>query len=100
MRLDGFHPAALPPRPKRPAQVPAEQVTAHTAPAAVQPARAVSAQVVERAAAVGEYIPARQGASQPVHGHANQALASYQSMAALPDVEDEPGGIYGIDVFV
>lgn len=100
MRLDGFHPQALPRRPKGPAQVPAEQVTAQTAPAAVRSARAVSAQVVERAAATGEYIPARQGPAQPVHGYANQALASYQSMAALPDVDDEPTGVYGIDVFV
>lgn len=95
MRLDGFHPAALPLRPKGPAQVPAEQGTAQAAPAAVR-----AAQVVERAAAIGEYIPARQGPAQPVHGYANQALASYQSMAALPDVDNEPHGVYGIDVFV
>lgn len=100
MRLDGFHPAALPPRANRPAQQPAEQITAQTAPAAVTSARGVTAQVVEPAAAIGEYIPAHQRASQPVHGRANQALASYQSMAALPDVDAEAGGIQGIDVFV
>lgn len=98
MRLDGFHPTALPTRPARPAQVPVEQpADAGHAPAAA-PVRAASAPVVERAAATGEYIPARQGPAQPVHGYANQAVASYQSMASLPDADAST--VSGIDLFV
>ena len=99
MRLDGFHPTALPARSARPAHAPVEQTAINT-PASpnVAPVRAVSAQVVERAAASGEYIPARQGPSQPVHGYANQALASYQSMASLPDADADQ--VVGIDLFV
>ena len=93
MRLDGFYPTALPPRSVRPAQAPVEQ-TANPA----APVRAVPAQVVEHAAATGEYIPARQGPSQPVHGYANQALASYQSMASLSDTDAD--GVFGVDLFV
>lgn len=98
MRLDNFHPTALPPRPVRPAQVPVEQTTTQTPTATTPPVRAVSAQVVERAAASGEYIPARQAPAQPVHGHANQALASYQSTANLTDADS--GAVLGVDLFV
>lgn len=98
MRLDGFHPTALPTRPARPAAAPAEQ-PAHPgqAPAAA-PVRAVPAQVVERTAATGEYIPARQAPAAPVHGYANQALASYQSTASLTDAHASISR--GIDLFV
>ncbi|MFA5676849.1 MAG: hypothetical protein WC953_00375 [Pseudomonas sp.] len=98
MRLDGFHPTALPARPSRPAHAPVGQAsnqTATTAPASVQP---VSAKVVERTAAMGEYIPARQGPAQPVYGYANQALNSYQSMASMPDADTDV--LSGIDLFV
>lgn len=97
MRLDGFYPPVLPSRTARPAPAPVELAT--TSPA--QPptaARAVSAQVVERAAASGEYIPARQGPAQPVQGYANQAVASYQSMANFTDVDADT--LSGIDLFV
>ena len=99
MRLDGFHPTALPTRSARPAHAPVEQtpVNAPSTPTAA-PVRAVSAQVVERTAASGEYIPARQGPAQPVHGYANQALASYQSMASLPNADADQ--VLGIDLFV
>lgn len=98
MRLDGFQPTALPTRPARPAAVPVEHATTHAAPPAASPVRAVAAQVVERAATAGEYIPARQGPTQPVYGHVNQALASYQSMANLPDADAD--SVLGIDLFV
>ena len=98
MRLDGFHPTALPPRPARSAQLPVEQAAPATPASSLQPVRGVAAQVVERPAASGEYIPARQGQTQPVYGHANQALASYQSMAQLSDADTD--GVFGIDLFV
>src|SRR5690554_913915 len=98
MRLDGFYPTALPPRSTRPVQAPVEQAANPTPPPAAPPVRAVPTQVVERAAATGEYIPARQGSDQPVHGHANRALASYQNMASLPDTEAD--GVFGVDLFV
>ena len=98
MRLDGFYPTALPPRSVRAAQAPVEQTANPSALAATPPVRAVPAQVVEHAAATGEYIPARQGPSQPVHGYANQALASYQSMASLSDTDAD--GVFGVDLFV
>lgn len=45
-----------------------------------------------------EYIPARRESAEPVHGRANQALASYQSTANLP-VDHEAEGIFGIDLY-
>lgn len=98
MRLDGFHPTALPARSTRQAHAPVEPTAAQPSLPSAPPLRAQPAQVVERAAAAGEYIPARQAPAQPVHGYANQALASYQSMASLPD--EEANGIFGVDLFV
>lgn len=97
MRLDGYNPAsALPPRPTRPAAPVADRVPPAAQPTPV-PVR-TSAATAQQPAAAGEYIPARQGATQPVHGHVNQALASYQSMASLPDADAD--GFFGIDLFV
>ncbi|PRB75714.1 hypothetical protein [Pseudomonas sp. MYb185] len=99
MRVDGFHPAtALPVRPARPASAPAETTVANTPSPAATPVTAIAARTVEQPGAAGEYIPARQGQTQPVHGHANQALASYQSMASLPDADAD--GVFGVDLFV
>lgn len=101
MRLDGFYPSAQPARAPRPAGVPVGQASIPAAPVQqpqLPPAQAVSAQPMERAAASGEYIPARQGPGQPVHGHVNQALASYQSMASLQDGDAD--GVFGVDLFV
>ena len=98
MRLDGFHPTALPARPARPAPAPVEQPSHPGQAPAAAAVRAVPAQVVERTAATGEYIPARQGPAQPVHGYANQAVASYQSMASLSDADASIS--QGIDLFV
>lgn len=98
MRLDGFHPTTLPTRPARAAQVPVEQPARPGDVPAAAPVRAVAAPLVERAAATGEYIPARQGPAQPVHGYANQAVASYQSMASLPDADVHAA--HGVDLFV
>lgn len=96
MRLDGYNPAsALPPRPARPTAPVADRVPP-AAQATPPPVRTTAA--AQQPAAGGEYIPARQGATQPVHGHANQALASYQSMASLPDADAD--GFFGIDLFV
>ena len=98
MRLDGFHPTALPTRPARPAHAPVEQPAIPGQAPSATPVRAGSAPVVERAAATGEYIPARQGPTQPVHGYTNQAVASYQSMANLTDPDASIS--HGIDLFV
>lgn len=99
MRVDGFHPAtALPARPARPASAPAEISVANTPSPAATPVPSIAARAVEQPGAAGEYIPARQGPTQPVHGYTNQALASYQSMASLPDADDD--GVFGVDLFV
>ena len=97
MRLDGFYPTAQPPRAPRPAAVPVEQASA-PAPTQSIAVPANTMQRVEPTVASGEYIPARQGTAQPVYGHANQALASYQSIAHLTDADAD--GIVGIDLFV
>lgn len=99
MRLDGYNPAsALPVKPSRPAAPTADSVVPNAQPTAVSSAVKVRAPMVQQPGAAGEYIPARQGATQPVHGHANQALASYQAMASLPDAEAD--GFFGVDLFV
>lgn len=97
MRLDGFHPTALPTRSTRPATAPVEDV-AIPKQSPELPLQAVTTQTVERAAAAGEYIPARQDSTQPVYGHANQALATYQSMANLKDSDSD--SVFGVDLFV
>src|SRR5690606_16047814 len=99
MRLDGYNPAsALPVKPSRPAAPAADNMVPSAQPATAPPPVKVRAPVVQQPGATGEYIPARQGATQPVHGHANQALASYQAMASLPDAEAD--GFFGVDLFV
>lgn len=99
MRLDGYNPAsALPVKPSRPAAPAADSVVPGAQTALPTPPVKVSAAAVQQLGAAGEYIPARQGATQPVHGHANQALASYQAMASLPDAEAD--GFFGVDLFV
>ena len=98
MRLDSYNPGtALPVRSSRPLApaAPGEAPVAQPN-APVQSAKA-AAPVIQGDAA-GEYIPARQGPSQPVHGHATQALASYQSPASLPDADAD--GVFGVDLFV
>ncbi|WP_193074012.1 hypothetical protein [Pseudomonas sp. FME51] len=99
MRLDSYNPStALPVRSSRPAAPAAPSVAPVTQPnAPAQPAK-TTAPAIQPGDAAGEYIPARQGASQPVYGHANQALASYQSMASLPDADAD--GVFGVDLFV
>ncbi|SDR79846.1 hypothetical protein SAMN05216198_0447 [Halopseudomonas litoralis] len=100
MRVDGFNPAnALSTRPTRPAAPSAEStVTGAAQPAAAARTPPIVPRVVEQPSANFEYIPARQGPTEPVHGYANQALASYQSMANLPDADAD--GVFGIDLFV
>lgn len=99
MRLDSYNPGtALPVRSSRPIApaAPGEAPVAQpNAPA--QPAKTI-VPMIQQGDAAGEYIPARQGPSQPVHGHANQALASYQSTASLPDADAD--GVFGVDLFV
>lgn len=99
MRLDGYNPGtALPLRSSRPAAPAAGTLAPGAQPTApAQPAK-TAASAVQQPGAAGEYIPARQGATQPVYGHANQALASYQSMANLPDADAD--GVFGVDLFV
>lgn len=99
MRLDGYNPtSALPVRSSRPAAPAADSVPSGAQPATPTPPVRTSAPAVQQPGAAGEYIPARQGPTQPVHGHANQALASYQTMASLPDAEAD--GFFGVDLFV
>ena len=99
MRLDGYNPAsALPIKPSRPAAPTADTVVSGAQAATPSTSVRTSAPAVQQPGAAGEYIPARQGATQPVHGHANQALASYQAMASLPDAEAD--GFFGVDLFV
>src|SRR5690606_19971355 len=88
MRLDGFHPSPLLPRAPRQAaalEMPSLQ------PATVQEAqvRAVQTRVVERSAAAGGYIPARQGSPCPASGPASQALNRYLDMPRLSDADDQ-----------
>lgn len=97
MRLDGFHPSPLLPRAPRqvaPVEKPAIQ------PASVQEAQvpAAPARVVERSAAAGEYIPARQGSPLPVSAPATQALNRYLDMSRLSDADDQLSS--RIDLFV
>ena len=97
MRLDIYHPTALPVRTPRPATAPVEPApTAASAPAPALPA--ASTQRVDGMGAAGEYIPARRETTQPVYGPVNQALSSYQSMAQMTDVDTD--GVFGIDLFV
>lgn len=92
MRLDGYNPFnALPERGIRPAAPPASSEQP-------RPSQAVATRQVSFAAPNAEYIPARRESSEPVHGRANQALASYQSTANLP-LDHEAEGIFGIDLY-
>lgn len=100
MRLDGFTPpAALPARSLKSA-APVAPGVGGAAPQ-TNPSAALFT-TVERTTVVrsaeGEYLPARQAPLQPVHGYANQALASYQIMASLPDADVD--GVFGVDIFV
>lgn len=100
MRLEGFTPpTALPARTPRPAApvAPGAGAGAPQSKPLPQPPAAVERIATSRSAE-GEYLPARQGAVQPVHGYANQALASYQTMASLPDADVD--GVFGVDIFV
>ncbi len=100
MRLDGFTPpAALParaPKPAAPIAPGVDSAAPPTKPSASQ--SAIPERVTASRSAEGEYLPARQAAVQPVHGYANQALASYHTMASLPDADVD--GVFGVDIFV
>ena len=92
MRLDGFNPFnALPERGIRPAAPPVSSEQP-------RPGLAVATRAVSAIATNVEYIPARRESAEPVHGRANQALASYQSTANLP-VDHEAEGVFGIDLY-
>lgn len=100
MRLDGFTPpTALPARSLKPVAPAAPGLVAGE-PASQVPPQSVTPRGEQVAKlAEGEYLPASQGRMQhPVQGYANQALASYQSMASLPDADVD--GVFGVDVFV
>lgn len=99
MRVDGFNPAnALSTRPSRPTVPPAESAATGAAQPAAAARPSTVPRVVEQPSSSFEYIPARQGPTQPVHGYANQALAIYQSMANLPDADAD--GVFGVDLFI
>ena len=99
MRLDGqlpFNPliersrTVAPPANSEPARA------NHSAP--VDPVRALTPRSVVALSANAEYIPARRESAQPVHGRSNQALAAYESTAAIP-VDAEVEGIFGVDLY-
>lgn len=97
MRLDGFHPSPLLPRAPRQAAA-VEKPAIQPAPVQEAQVRAVPARVVERSAAAGEYIPARQGSPLPASGPASQALNRYLDMSRLSDTDDQLSS--RIDLFV
>lgn len=99
MRLDGFTPTAALPARNSTSLAPIEQGVKVGAPSSA-PKREASSNihVAPTKSAEGEYLPAHRGSTQAVHGYANQAMASYQAMASLPDAELD--GVSRVDIFV
>src|SRR5690606_23097000 len=97
MRLDGFHPSPLLPRAPRQAAA-VEKPAIQPAPVQAAQVRAVQTGVVERSAAAGAYIPARQGSPWLASGPASQALSRYLDMSRLSDADDQLSS--RIDLFV
>lgn len=104
MRLDGLNSYnTLPERSSRTvtsaAQVDAARATAVEQAATVSASRSLTTRTVNATSANAEYIPARREIQQPVYGHSNQALASYEATARMTFEGDSAGSVFGIDLF-